>query len=111
MSALDEKLAIYKEAIIDLGLSISDELLANVTKSLGPSIHLKDASMVSGTEAELTTVKEKFLIGKLGLTDGKELDNAIAAVYQMMGSSNKEKHRAIFYSLLVKHFDKEDLFK
>ena len=111
MSKFDEKMAIYKQSVADLKLQISDDLLAKVAKGLGPSIYLADASLVSGSDAkELETVKNNFLIKKLGLADGPELDKALQSELTAMGTSNKSKHRAIFYALLVKHFGKESVY-
>lgn len=112
MSKFDEKLEIYKQSVAELKLQISDELLRGVAKGLGPSIYLPDASFVSGSDPkELETVKKNFLIKKLGLADGPALDKGIQAALEAMGTSNRSKHRAIFYSLLAKHFGKESMFK
>ncbi len=111
MSQFDEKMQLYTTAAAGLGLEINSDLLTGVAKSLGPSIYLADASMVSSSDkSELETVKNKFLIGKLGLEDGPDLDAGIDAVVGQMGSSNSNKHRPIFYSLLAMHFGKEDQF-
>lgn len=111
MSKFDEKVAMYIASAKDLGLKISDDLLTKVAKGLGPSIYLGDASLVSGTDSkELETVKNNFLIKKLGLADGPQLDEAIKETVAQMGSSNKNKHRAIFYALLVMKFKKESVY-
>ncbi|MBL0100078.1 MAG: DUF2853 family protein [Saprospiraceae bacterium] len=47
---------------------------------------------------------------KLGLTDGPDLDKGIKAAIDAIGSSNKNKYKAIFYYLLVKHFKKESVY-
>lgn len=108
MSAFDEKLEIYKAQVAELNLGISDELLTGVAKGLGPSIYNDDASRVAGSDAEeLARVKNNFLIGKLGLADGPELDAAIAEVIEQLGTSNRNKWRAVVYALLVKKFGKE----
>ena len=49
-------------------------------------------------------------MGKLGLPDGPELDSAIEQVCGAMGVSNRQKHRATFYYLLVAILKKEDVF-
>jgi hypothetical protein len=88
------------------------DLLTKVTIGCGPSIYNADSSTVSGTdEKELATVKNNFLIKKLGLKDGPELDKAIASVIEQYGKSNKNKYRAVFYYLLTKHFKKESVYK
>lgn len=112
MSKFDEKVQMYKADVAKLGLKVSDDLLTKVAKSLGPSIYLGDASLVSGSDqAELDRVKNNFLIKKLGLKDGPNLDKAIAEAVQEMGTGNRNKHRAIFYSLLVMKLGKESMFK
>ena len=54
--------------------------------------------------------KNNFLINKLGLTDGPELDAAIDEVMQQMGTSNKSKYRAVVYALLAKKLGKEAIY-
>jgi len=111
MSKFDEKLDMYKAAAKELKLSISDELLTKVAKGLGPSIYLGDASLVSSSDPdELNRIKNNFLIKKLGLADGPALDAAIQEAVDAMGSSNRNKHRAVFYALLVKKFKKESVY-
>ena len=53
---------------------------------------------------------QNFLIKKLGLKDGPELDKAIDAVLEKYGKSNKSKYRAVVYYLLAKHFKKESVY-
>jgi hypothetical protein len=55
-------------------------------------------------------VKTNFLINKLGLTDGPELDAAIKEVCEAMGTSNRNKYRTLFYASLVKKFGKESVY-
>jgi hypothetical protein len=107
MSKFDEAMSKYKEALGGAqGLTggVNEALLTKVAKSLGPSIYLPDASMVScSDQTELDRVKNNFLIKKLGLADGAKLDNAVKAVCDQMGSGNRSKHRAVFYYLLVEN--------
>ncbi len=111
MSKLQEKIVFYTEEAKRLELSINSDLLAKVTKGLGPSIYNDDAERVSGSDKkELETVKKNFLIKKLGLEDSPALDEAIAKVVEAMGTSNKNKYRAIFYALLVVAFNKESIY-
>ncbi|MCB0735344.1 MAG: DUF2853 family protein [Flavobacteriales bacterium] len=108
MSKFDEAVATYQAEMDKLGLAYDADLLSAVAKGLGPSIYNADSSKVScSDDAELGTVKKNFLIGKLGLSDGPKLDEALNSVCEKMGSSNRNKYRAIFYYLLVKHFGKE----
>jgi hypothetical protein len=113
MSKFVEAIELYKsDMAAKLGIGQVDEtLLTAVTKGLGPSIYNKDSSTVAGSDkTELDRVKERFLIGKLGLPDGPELDAAIAEVVEKFGSGNRSKHRAIFYYLLVQKFGKQDVY-
>jgi len=108
MSKLQEKLDLYASEAEKLGVKIEADLFKLVTKGLGPSIYKDDAELVSCSEAsELETVKKNFLIKKLALEDGENLDAAIQTVCEKMGSSNKKKYRAIFYYLLVKDLGAE----
>ncbi len=87
------------------------DLLTKVTIGLGPSIYNKDSSMVSGTDqAELDRVKANFLMKKLGLADGPELDAGIDAALECYGKSNPRKHRAVVYYLLTEHFGKQGIY-
>ena len=87
------------------------DLLTKVTIGLGPSIYNADSETVSGSdESELATVKNNFLIKKLGLEDSSELDSAITSVMDRYGKSNRNKYRAVVYYLLVKHFNKESTY-
>jgi len=111
MSKLDDKIALYTKSANDLELGLDDAFIAAVTKGLGPSIYNKDAESVSCSDAsELDTVKKNFLIKKLGLEDSEELDDAIKAVCQKMGTSNRNKYRALFYALLAKEFKQESIY-
>jgi len=111
MSKLDEKIALYSKAAKDLDLGLDDTFIAAVTKGLGPSIHNKDAETVSCSDSsELETVKKNFLIKKLGLEDSDKLDDTIKTVCEKMGTSNRNKYRALFYALLAKEFGKESVY-
>ena len=111
MSKFDEKLALYQSEMNKLGLQFDADLLTKVTKGLGPSIYKADAETVSGSDkSELATVKNNFLIKKLGLSDGPKLDSAIDAVIEKVGKSNPKKYRAIVYYLLVKELGQESKY-
>ena len=111
MSKFDEKLDLYKSSFDKLGIKYNADLLAKVTKGLGPSIYKKDAETVSCSQAsELETVKKNFLLKKLGCKDSPKLDDAIKAVCAKLGSSNRNKYRAQFYYLLVKEMGKESVY-
>lgn len=111
MSKFDEKVALYKKFMDDRDIRSNTELLTAVTKGLGPSIYKADAETVSGSDPkELETVKKNFLIKKLGLEDGPELDEKIGEVIERIGKSERNKYRAVFYYMLVKKFDKESVY-
>lgn len=111
MSKFDEKVATYKAFMDEKGMRSNTELLAAVTKGLGPSIYKADAETVSGSDAkELATVKNNFLIKKLGLADSSDLDEAIDDVMERIGKSERKKYRAVVYYMLVKKFDKESVY-
>jgi hypothetical protein len=87
------------------------DLLEKVTIGCGPAIYDADASTVSASDREeLETVKRNFLVKKLGLADGPELDAAIDKVMETYGKSNRHKHRAVVYYLLTKHFGKDAVY-
>ncbi len=112
MSKLQEKLELYTEEAKKLGVEIEADLFKLVTKGLGPSIYKDDAELVSCSQKEeLETVKKNFLIKKLGLEEGENLDAAIQTVCEKMGTSNKNKYRAIFYYLLVKELGAEATYE
>ncbi len=111
MSKFEEVMTTVHAECKDCNVKLSNDLLEGVAKSLGPSIYLPDASRVSCSQAsEMETVKKNFLIKKLGLDDGPELDKAIQEVCEQLGSSNRNKYRIIVYALLAKKFGKESMF-
>ena len=113
MSKRDELIKKYTSDLKDkCGVTADVDLLTKVTIGCGPSIYNADASTVSGTDkSELETVKKSFLIKKLGLADGPKLDEALVKVMEVYGKSNRNKHRAVVYYMLTKHFGKEAVYK
>ena len=111
MSKFDEKVAQYSKFMDDKGLKYDIDLLKAVTKGLGPSIYKRDAETVSGSDAkELATVKNNFLIKKLGLEDSSKLDEAINKVVEAIGKSERNKYRAVVYYMLAVEFGKEAIY-
>ena len=112
MSKRDELIAKYAADLKDkCGVKADMDLLTKVTIGCGPSIYNADSSTVSGSDdSELTTVKNNFLIKKLGLKDSTDLDKGIDAVMEKYGRSNRNKYRAVVYYLLTKHFKKESAY-
>ncbi|UFH34601.1 DUF2853 family protein [Flavobacterium acetivorans] len=112
MSAREELIEKYAADLKDkCGVSPDMDLLTKVTIGCGPSIYNADAATVAGSQqSELDTVKNNFLIKKLGLSDGAALDAGIDAVMEKYGRSNKNKYRAVIYYLLTVHFKKESVY-
>ena len=113
MSKRDELIQKYAADIKEkIGETPDMDQLTKVTIGCGPSIYNADASTVSGSdEKELMTVKNNFLVKKLGLKDEPRLMEAINGVIEKYGKSNRNKYRAVIYYLLTKHFKKESVYK
>jgi len=112
MSKLEEKIEHYIAASKELGLNLSDNLIAKITEDLVPSIYNHDSETVACSDSsELETVKNNFVKKKLGVNaDDAALDAAIKKVCEAMGTSNRHKYRALFYGLLTKEFGKESIY-
>lgn len=113
MGKRDELIAKYADDLRNkCGVEPDMELLKKVTIGCGPSIYDADASTVAASqEGELETVKNNFLMKKLGLPDGPELMEAINAVIDTYGRSERNKYRAVVYYLLTKHFGRESVYR
>ena len=113
MSQRDDLIVKYAADLKEkCGVDADMDLLTKVTIGCGPSIYNADASTVAGSDqSELDTVKNNYLIKKLGLTDGPELGAAIDAVIEKYGRSNRNKHRAVIYYLLCVHFNKAAVYE
>jgi len=111
-SKREELIAKYAADITEkFGEAPDMDLLTKVTIGLGPAIYNLDASKVSGgDEKELETVKNNYLVKKLGLSDSPELMDAVKSVVDKYGSSVKSKYRAVVYYMLCKHFDKASIY-
>ncbi|MFD2697288.1 DUF2853 family protein [Mesonia sediminis] len=111
MSKFDEKMGDYIKHLDEIEGNHDIDLLRKVAKGLGPSIYNRDASTVSGSDdKELQTVKNNFLIKKLGLPESDDLMDAIHKVIDIYGRSKPNKYRAVVYYLLTKHFNKESIY-
>lgn len=112
MSKRDDLIVKYTADLKEkCGVTPDVDFLTKVTIGLGPSIYNADSSTVSGTDkSELLTVRNNFLIKKLGLDDTGELDKGIDSVLEVYGKSNRNKYRAVVYYLLAKHFNKESVY-
>lgn len=112
MSKTEEKVEKYVQDIKDkMGEDPDVDLLRKVTKACGPSIFQSDAETISSSSPEeLETVKQNFMIKKLGLKDDENLDAGLALVIEKYGTSNRNKYRAVVYYLLTKFYKKEAIF-
>ena len=112
MGKRDELIAAYADDLrTKCGIEPDMNLLTKVTIGCGPAIYDADASTVAASQpGELETVKNNFLIKKLGLSDGPELMDAINAVIATYGQSERNKSRAVVYYMLTKHFGKEAVY-
>lgn len=112
MSKRDELIARYaKDLESKCGMKPDMTLLTKVTIGCGPGIYRNDAATVAGSQrSELETIKNNFLIKKLGLKDGPELMAGIDAALDTYGRSVRNKYRPVVYYLLTKHFRKEAVY-
>lgn len=112
MNKREQLIPLYAADIRDkFGREPDMELLTAVTIGLGPAIYNHDSSRVSGSDpAELDTVKNNFLIRKLGLPDSPALMEGIASVMKAYGVSQRNKYRAVVYYMLTLHFDRRDVY-
>ena len=107
MSKFAAKMDEFKSELDKAGVKNVDEtLLEKIARGQGPSIYLKDASLVScSDESELDRVRDNFAGKKLGVERGDTLDNAIKSVCKKYESRNKR--RIVFYYMLTKELGKE----
>ncbi|MGE5355906.1 MAG: DUF2853 family protein [Deltaproteobacteria bacterium] len=112
MSKREELLAKYADEFKKMNIPCDMDLLTKVTVALGPSIYNDDSSTVScSDEAELQRLIDNFLVKKLGLGNSNdELMAGVKEVCAQLGTSNRNKYRAMFYYLLVKKFKKESAY-
>lgn len=86
-------------------------LLEKVTIGCGPAIYNPDAETVAASDAdEIARIRQNFLIKKLGLKDDEKLTEALDAVIDIYGRSERNKYRAVVYYMLVKHFRRESVY-
>ncbi|AWD22030.1 DUF2853 family protein [Fuscovulum blasticum] len=113
MGKRDELIAKYADDLKNKCKMTPDmDLLTKVTIGCGPSIYDNDAQTVAASDPEeLERIKNNFLIKKLGLSDSPALMEGIKAVVETYGKSERNKYRAPFYYMLVKHFGKEAIYK
>ena len=112
MSKRDDLIAKYAEDLkTKCKINPDMDLLTKVTIGCGPAIYNADSETVAGSDkSELETVKNNFLIKKLGMTDSPALMEAINAVIDTYGRAERNKFRAVVYYMLTKHFGKEAVY-
>lgn len=112
MSKTEEKVEKYVQDFKEkIGENPDVELMRKVTKACGPSIFNSDAETISSSSpSELETVKQNFMVKKLGLKDDENLDAGLELVIEKYGKSNRSKYRAVVYYLLTKFYKKEAVF-
>jgi len=99
MSKFDDCFAGYEADLKEMGHKYDVDLLRKVAKGLGPSIYLKDASLVScGDQSETDRVKTNYVVKKLGMANDAKADAAVKAVCDEYKS--KRRKRAVFYYLV-----------
>lgn len=106
MSKFDEKVSTYEAAMDKMGGDYDKDLLTKVAKGLGPSIYNSDSNKVACSDkAELERVVNNFVVKKLGMdkAKGEEAVKTVCANY-----TERAKHRAIFYYMVVKELGAED---
>ncbi|MFO7582849.1 DUF2853 family protein [Guyparkeria sp.] len=112
MSSRDELVDKYAADIREkCGETPDRDLLGRVVAGLGPAVYNADASVVAASDPdEVESIKKNFLVKKLGLTDGPDLDAALDKVFDQYGRSNRHKYRAVVYYLLTRHFGREAVY-
>ncbi|PPK87543.1 uncharacterized protein DUF2853 [Neolewinella xylanilytica] len=106
MSKFDEKVATYEASLEKIDKDGDKQLLRKVTQGLGPSIYNSDANRVACSDKkELQRVVDNFCKKKLGMTDEAKAMDAVQAVCKKY--TDRSKHRAVFYYLVVKELGME----
>lgn len=113
MGKRDDLIAKYADDLQNkCGIKPDMALLTKVTIGCGPAIYNADAATVAGSDKEeLETVKNNYLVKKLGLADSPALMEAINSVIDTYGKSERNKYRAVIYYMLCTHFKKEAVYK
>ena len=100
MATKQEKLELYIEELKKIDSNPDNSKLEEIVDLLGPSIFNQDSETVAcSDEAELERVINSSVLEKLNVE--ANMDDA-KAVCEKMGTSNRNKYRAIFYYLLAK---------
>lgn len=102
----------YAADVKKYATGVDDAVVKKIVNHLGIALRNKDSSMVSCSDPnELARIRNGFCRKKLALTiSDDKLDEAIAAVCEKMGSSNRNKSRVTFYYLLAENLGKLSVF-
>ena len=98
MGRRDDLIAQYADDLRNkCGMTPDMDLLTKVTIGCGPAIYDADASTVAASQDhELETVKDNFLVKKLGLADGPQLMDAINQSYMIQGLLDRTLGLTVF---------------
>ena len=87
------------------------DLLKKIAIGCGPCIYNADSSILTVIKPfQLKTIRNMFLIRRLGLDFNDNLYETIETVVAQYGGANVSKYRVVIYYLLVKHFEKESVY-
>lgn len=109
MSKRDEKIEKYAKDLKDkAGVEVDMALLTKVVIACGPTIYNADSETVGTSSAgELNTLRDNWVMKKLGVTDEGEAMGGIQKVIREYGRDDRRKYRASLYYMLTTHFGKE----
>jgi hypothetical protein len=92
----------YAAQLKKVGVPVNKELLATVTKGLGPANYKLDAMFVAASDKkELETVYKNFVVKKCAATDEKKGRKAVMDAKEKM-SGVRKKYRGAFYYIIAK---------
>ncbi len=84
--------------------------MARAAKACGPSLFNADAETVAASDVtELETVRDNFVMGKLGLEDAEEAMTIVNTVAEEMKDFGSNKYRAVFYARCAELAGKVDM--
>ena len=113
MGKRDALIAKYAADLRDkCGITPDLALLDKVTIGCGPAIYDPTTEIVAADQqSQIDHIRRAFLVRKLGLPDGPDLEDAIDAAIETYGRSEPRKYRAVIHYMLVRHFRKEGLYR
>ena len=99
-------MATYEAAMAKINVKPDTALLRKVAQGLGPSIYNNDSNKVACSDkTELQRVVDNLCKKKLGVTDEARAMDAVQAACRQY--TERSKHRAVFYYLVVKSLGME----